>query len=507
MNKHLCKLVSAILVIVTVFCSIPFAVSSEEALPEYYGRYALSLEKNAEALLYAYDKITECVENSYSEISVYNGKDNISLDEFKMVIDVYRRDRGDHFWLDNGYSYRYSGNTILSYHPKYIMSGKTLESAKKNFENATRDMLSHVNDSMSDFQKALILHDLLAERITYTSSANAHNSYGALVEGKAVCEGYAESYQYLLQRAGIQSFLAIGRGNNAAHAWNYVLIDGKYYQTDLTWNDQKITYHAYFNQTTEVFLKDHSYTSVKYKLPECTATDAMYFNVKGGVIRAPYTLEKVAAAIKNSVTGTHLYLPDGSAEFRKWLKTNIWSVQDELGFENWYSYNLSYIGDEVYLAIAYECEHKEMTFVAEKKATCDEDGNSAYYICDCGKWFSDKNADREITDKNKVVVSAKGHSYGDTVVEPTKKADGYTLHTCGICGHSYKDSYVKYKAGDVSGDGTVDNNDAAKVLQVLAGWDVDCIDDALDVNGDGVVNNRDAVRLLQYAAGWDVEIN
>lgn len=65
---------------------------------------------------------------------------------------------------------------------------------------------------------------------------------------------------------------------------------------------------------------------------------------------------------------------------------------------------------------------------------------------------------------------------------------------------------ANYVPGDINGDGIVNNRDAARLLQYLAGWDVDYNIDALDVNGDGIINNRDAARLLQYLAGWDVEL-
>ena len=66
---------------------------------------------------------------------------------------------------------------------------------------------------------------------------------------------------------------------------------------------------------------------------------------------------------------------------------------------------------------------------------------------------------------------------------------------------------IEYLKGDVNGDGIVNNRDATRLMQYLAGWDVEVVEAALDVNGDGVINNRDATRLMQYLAGWDVEIH
>ncbi len=65
---------------------------------------------------------------------------------------------------------------------------------------------------------------------------------------------------------------------------------------------------------------------------------------------------------------------------------------------------------------------------------------------------------------------------------------------------------TEYIAGDINGDGTVTNRDAVRIMQMLAGWDVDYIEAALDVDGNGKINNRDATRLMQYCAGWDVQI-
>ena len=63
-----------------------------------------------------------------------------------------------------------------------------------------------------------------------------------------------------------------------------------------------------------------------------------------------------------------------------------------------------------------------------------------------------------------------------------------------------------YLPGDVNGDGKVNNKDVNRLLQYLAGDNVEVVLFACDVNGDGKINNKDVNRLLQYLAGDDVEI-
>ncbi len=50
-----------------------------------------------------------------------------------------------------------------------------------------------------------------------------------------------------------------------------------------------------------------------------------------------------------------------------------------------------------------------LTRVPAKTATCTQPGNVAYYICSCGKWFSDPSTTAEITDQSSVVTQAAGH--------------------------------------------------------------------------------------------------
>ena len=72
-----------------------------------------------------------------------------------------------------------------------------------------------------------------------------------------------------------------------------------------------------------------------------------------------------------------------------------------------------------------------------------------------------------------------------------------------INGYVYITSCV---AGDINGDGNVNNKDITRLFQYLANWNVTVNEDALDVNGDGSVNNKDITRLFQYLANWDVNI-
>ena len=50
-----------------------------------------------------------------------------------------------------------------------------------------------------------------------------------------------------------------------------------------------------------------------------------------------------------------------------------------------------------------------LTRVPAKAATCTQEGNIAYYVCDCGMWFTDVTTTTPITDQQSVVLPALGH--------------------------------------------------------------------------------------------------
>lgn len=60
--------------------------------------------------------------------------------------------------------------------------------------------------------------------------------------------------------------------------------------------------------------------------------------------------------------------------------------------------------------------------------------------------------------------------------------------------------------GDAHRDGNIDTKDAVRIMQYLAGWQVDIWLKAADVNNDGQISTMDAVLLSQYLAGWDVKL-
>lgn len=99
---------------------------------------------------------------------------------------------------------------------------------------------------MSPEVKAYIAHNYLAKTITYHNKDEANalersylqSAYGALINCKCVCQGYAEAYKRILDSQHIPCEVVCGKikGSTEYHAWNIVQFGGTYYHVDVTWD-------------------------------------------------------------------------------------------------------------------------------------------------------------------------------------------------------------------------------------------------------------------------------
>lgn len=75
------------------------------------------------------------------------------------------------------------------------------------------------------------------------AAAYINTAYGSIVNGQAICGGYAKGFKAVMDRLNIpcvcvQGYsLSSGSSSFQAHMWNYVEIEGQWYAVDPTWND------------------------------------------------------------------------------------------------------------------------------------------------------------------------------------------------------------------------------------------------------------------------------
>lgn len=140
-------------------------------------------------------------------------------------------------------------------------------SVAEDIYNKAKDVLNEIIDNnMSDMEKVLAIYDYLCAEIHYDSALydqymneyrqaqtdqerrelmsrmNKYKSFhleGVFEHKVAVCDGISKAFVLLCAIEGITSIKLGGMANNGngetGHAWNEVLIDGKWYYIDATW--------------------------------------------------------------------------------------------------------------------------------------------------------------------------------------------------------------------------------------------------------------------------------
>lgn len=194
-----------------------------------------------------------------------------------------------------GEDYVYYGEFFDSYYEKaegisyYNIKGEFLA-----FQNEIDRIIAEViTPGMTDLEKEKALHDYIIKLSRYNPDevedniypSPQHMAYELIFAKEAICEGYAEAMNILLNRVGIPSIIIGGNvgeegdeANWLGHAWNFVRIDNQYYHLDATWNDPvpddpNTLVHDYFNMTDAEIAKDHEWEE---SFDEIAAFKALY---------------------------------------------------------------------------------------------------------------------------------------------------------------------------------------------------------------------------------------
>ena len=106
---------------------------------------------------------------------------------------------------------------------------------------------------------------------------------------------------------------------------------------------------------------------------------------------------------------------------------------------------------------------RDAQFVEEVPATCSKEGTKAYYLCSCGKKYSDKDCTKLMTS---ISIAKKSHTYAswETTKDPTCTTKGEKKRTCKDCGyiitpaknHTHKLTKVAKKAATCTAPGNVE---------------------------------------------------
>ena len=172
---------------------------------------------------------------------------------------------------------------------------------------------NYITATMSDFEKEIQIIRYLVGTVSFDKEevdrgsykiSDSYKAYGALVNGRAVCSGYAKAFDLLAKASDLSTNIVTGTATNSngsteAHAWNQIYLDGDWYNVDVTWEDpitnveldSNMLFNKYINRTDVDFSKDH----IRDNGFNCSATkygeSAVAYYLHTGIVNTTASLD------------------------------------------------------------------------------------------------------------------------------------------------------------------------------------------------------------------------
>ena len=193
-----------------------------------------------------------------------------------------------------------------------------LNNDERQLYNAAVEIVNKAARKPTPIMKEFYIHDEITARVDYyTEPTNAPtprfgNALGAILDGKANCQGYSDAFYMLGKMLGLDVGKMAGRTRNNKHIWNTITFgDGKIYAVDCTWDDASFSVskeggynnYIYFNASQEILEATHAYdAATEPRITEKIDNRYFYFAPESTNIvfyeeRAEDALDKIAERI------------------------------------------------------------------------------------------------------------------------------------------------------------------------------------------------------------------
>lgn len=220
-----------------------------------------------------------------------------------------------------GYKINSNGTAV-----KVIYEESLEEQARKQEEikNKVSEIIEEIiTGNMTEREKELAINQYLCDTIVYDEDAllnaeehgymytdeefkDSFTAYGALINGKCVCAGYAAAFKLLAEEAGLEAIVVTGFLNGSlAHAWNKIKIDGEWQIVDVTNNDNEYFFNALLNLPAfvgdRVLIEDKKYMLDKVISDYVGDSDSNeYYHITDNYFPAQEAAEKLSAELEKN---------------------------------------------------------------------------------------------------------------------------------------------------------------------------------------------------------------
>lgn len=244
-----------------------------------------------------YLQLLDGIQQRHESFAVFEAQ----VDDIDPAYKAVMRDHPELFWLDGSCAYVYSKmGDVVTVTPGLSVSLEEVPAIEERLQEVADTFLATLPSDASEYDVMRAAYEYIISTTDYVvGSDQSQNIQSVLLNHESVCAGYARTYQYLLQRAGVFCAFVEGSISGAGedHAWNLVRADDVYAYVDTTWGDP--TYkvegdradnegiiYDYLGITTEEMLRDQHVFATTDELPDCTSHDLDYYQREGMVFDA-----------------------------------------------------------------------------------------------------------------------------------------------------------------------------------------------------------------------------
>lgn len=192
--------------------------------------------------------------------------------------------------MGQNYTAYLDSSRVLNLYNGEFNSQEKVNEAISTYESKLSQIVTQAQQIEGVKEQITFVNNYLVENVEYSfgtevidgknvdtpDAAYISTAYGSIVNGKAICGGYAKGFKAVMDRLNIPCVCVQGYSKSStsesfvAHMWNYVEIDSVWYAVDVTWNDSSMQHDKWLlvggNTLFETHVEDPVISSSNFEL-------------------------------------------------------------------------------------------------------------------------------------------------------------------------------------------------------------------------------------------------